>query len=296
MANLVLPPPERRIAANKPIAPIAIDPPQLGETEGIGPWKSLNDVVRVAAKIREMAKNEAYWVTDPQIEIPTGTITDLDYCLSLVASAWVEAYASRTGIYRARGFQEGTYWAVDTRESVIPHGVGHPLNRCLVSYWGKRYDVSARYPNNFEKPFLNNLRKLGTAGFLVLTKPLNDAGFMRYLVAPSQRGLIRAVWIAGITHTPDPLKRVLALPAEALDAPSAKSSSVLEESSAPSRHDVVMSAIAGHQAAVQKTVPTAPPKTKKARTSSAASMPTKSAPAPAKGKPKASGRTRKRQS
>ena len=217
MVNLVLPPPERRLAADKVISPIAIDPPLLSADQGIRPWASLSAIATHAQRILTMAKDQGYWLhegTYPDFALPAGRIVDLDFALASITSAWIEAYLTRTPMVRARGFGTAVYLAVDVDAFVLKHAQKSPLKDCLMNYWGKPFQVSARYPDNFRKPFLNNVRKLGAAGWITLTKPVNDRGLLSYLVAPSQMGLVRAVWIADITGTPNPIQAVLDAPKE----------------------------------------------------------------------------------
>ena len=214
---MVLPAPERRVAAGKPISPISIDPPLLSPEKGIGPWASLAAIAANAAKITAMATEEGYWLTEgsfPNFTLPQGRIVDLDFALAAITAAWVEAYVARQHVVRARGFGSNVFLAVDVDEYVLKHAKNSLLKKHLMTYWGDKLAVSARYPDNFRKPFLNNVRKLGSAGWIALTKPVNNRGLLSYLVAPSQRGFIRAVWIATTTGTPNPLETVLAASSE----------------------------------------------------------------------------------
>lgn len=214
MSNLVLPPEERRVAANKPISPLAIDPPVLADDQGIRPWASLAEIPIHAASIRKLAADQGHWIHDPAFRIPEGRITDLDYCMAVITSAWIHAHAptgTEDELLHARGFGASVFLAVDVIRTVVKHGMFHGAKHRLMNYWGTPFTTSPRYPDNWHKPFLNNVRKLGRSGFIALTKPLDDAGKMRYLVAPSQAGFVRAVWIANQIGEQSPIDQAIEL-------------------------------------------------------------------------------------
>lgn len=207
MANLLLPPEERRVAASKPIPPLAIDPPRLSEEDGIRPCTSLKVLHENAVRCRTLALQQGYWIHDEKFAIPQGKITDLDFVLAAITDAWLDACRERKAI-PTRGFAQSLFPGVDAIRTVVPHAARSPLKKVLMGYWGQPFSPTASWPNNWHKPFLNNLRKLSRTGFLTLTQPIDGNGLMRYLVAPSQIGFIRSIWIADTTKTKDPLESI----------------------------------------------------------------------------------------
>lgn len=213
MAFVLVPVPKERLEAGRKVSPLAMFPPLC--TQGTALCAPPAELLAKEAAIRDFVAQEGEWLHSGDFTPPPGRITDLEFCLLGLTDVWLDACLQATSQSARGGHTHENFEGVDVLGTPGSAGAAtgllasHPAKACLIGYWGQKFAPAPRWPHNYQKPFINNARKLARSRHIALAKPIDpQTGRMRYVAIPTQAGFIRSIWLAQKCGTPDPLARI----------------------------------------------------------------------------------------
>lgn len=167
-------------------------PPMMPPPPGRAPTPLAPGDPAILAKHREriiaMANDEVQWIQVEGFQPPEAHLLDFDIVLLATVDCWLHAIIATPSAAQT--------W-IDVRWTLCPALMTHPARDALCNRFGKPSKPGPKWPNYKwgHDVVLDRLRKWHAAGYLQLETDYRQQPPL-HLVAPRQRGVIRAVWLA----------------------------------------------------------------------------------------------------